>query len=135
MEKVEVVTDFLFLGSKTTADGDCSHETRRQLLLGRDGETVETVSDFIFLGSKITVMVTAAMKLKDAYSLEGIREGAQGASRVAPGKSGPHEMARGFSSPVATAEFSKFAGILNAALSQHRLSGSEIAQLEFHHLH
>ena len=40
-----------------------------------------------------------------------------------------------FSSPVATAEFSKFAGILSAALSQHRLSGFEIAQLEFHHLH
>ena len=36
-----------------------------------DGETVETVSDFIFWGSKITQMVTAAMKLKDAYSLEG----------------------------------------------------------------
>ena len=36
-----------------------------------DGETVETVSDFIFLGSKITVIVIAAMKLKDAYSLEG----------------------------------------------------------------
>ena len=28
-EKVEVVTDFLFLGSKITVDGDCSHETRR----------------------------------------------------------------------------------------------------------
>ena len=40
-----------------------------------------------------------------------------------------------FSSPVATAEFSKFAGILRAALSQHDLLGSEIAQLEFHHLH
>ena len=36
-----------------------------------DGETVETVSDFIFLHSKILQMVTAAMKLKDAYSLEG----------------------------------------------------------------
>ena len=36
-----------------------------------DGETVETVSDFIFLGSKITADGTAAMKLKDAYSLEG----------------------------------------------------------------
>ena len=33
-EKVEAVTDFLFLGSKITADGDCSHEIRRQLLLG-----------------------------------------------------------------------------------------------------
>ena len=39
-----------------------------------------------------------------------------------------------FSSPVATAEFSKFAGILSAALSQHRLLGFEIAQLEFYHL-
>ena len=35
-----------------------------------DGETVGTVSDFIFLGSKITADVIAAMKLKDAYSLE-----------------------------------------------------------------
>ena len=35
-----------------------------------DGETVETVSDFIFLGSESLQMVTAAMKLKDAYSLE-----------------------------------------------------------------
>ena len=34
-EEVEIVTDFLFLGSKITADGDCSHEIRRQLLLGR----------------------------------------------------------------------------------------------------
>ena len=34
-EKVEVVTDFLFLCSKITADGDCSHEIRRHLLLGR----------------------------------------------------------------------------------------------------
>ena len=35
-----------------------------------DGETVETVADFIFLGSKSLQMVTAAMKLKDVYSLE-----------------------------------------------------------------
>ena len=35
-----------------------------------DGETVETVAEFIFLGSKSLQMVTAAMKLKDAYSLE-----------------------------------------------------------------
>ena len=39
-----------------------------------------------------------------------------------------------FSSPVATVEFSKFAGILSAALSQHHLLGFDIAQLEFHHL-
>ena len=36
-----------------------------------DGETVETVSDFIFWAPKSLQMVTAAMKLKDAYSLEG----------------------------------------------------------------
>ena len=35
-----------------------------------DGETVETVSDFVFLGSKLLQMVIAAMKLKDACSLE-----------------------------------------------------------------
>ena len=40
-----------------------------------------------------------------------------------------------FSNPVATAEFSKFAVILSAALSQHHLSGFVIVQLEFHHLH
>ena len=34
-EYVEVVTDFLFLGSKITADSNCSHKIRRQLLLGR----------------------------------------------------------------------------------------------------
>ena len=38
-EKVEVVTDFLFLGSKITADGDCSHEIRRWLFLGRKAMT------------------------------------------------------------------------------------------------
>ena len=37
--KVEAVTDFLFLGSKITVDGDCSHEIRRRLLLGRTALT------------------------------------------------------------------------------------------------
>ena len=41
---------------------------------------------------------------------------------------------KNFSSPFATAEFSKFAGILSASLSQHHLLGFEIVQLEFHHL-
>ena len=35
IEKVETVTDFIFLGSKITVDGDCSHEIKIQLLLGR----------------------------------------------------------------------------------------------------
>ena len=38
-EKVEVVTDFLFLGSKITADGEPSHKIRRRLLLGRKAMT------------------------------------------------------------------------------------------------
>ena len=38
-ETVETVTDFVFLGSKVTADGDCSHEIKRHLLLGRKAMT------------------------------------------------------------------------------------------------
>ena len=38
-ETMEIVTDFIFLGSKITADGDCSHETKRHLLLGRKAMT------------------------------------------------------------------------------------------------
>ena len=38
-EKVKLVTDFLFLGSKITGDVDCSHEIRRHLLLGRKAIT------------------------------------------------------------------------------------------------
>ena len=38
-ETVETVTDFMFLGSKITADGDCSHEIKRRLFLGRQAMT------------------------------------------------------------------------------------------------
>ena len=38
-EKVEIVIDFIFLGSKITADGDCSHEIKRCFLLGRKAMT------------------------------------------------------------------------------------------------
>ena len=38
-ETIETVTDFIFLGSKITADGDCSHEIQRRLLLGREAMT------------------------------------------------------------------------------------------------
>ena len=38
-ETVETVTDFIFRGSKITADGDCSHEIKRRLLLGRKATT------------------------------------------------------------------------------------------------
>ena len=39
-ETVETVADFIFLGSKITADGDCSHEIKRHLLLGRKAMTI-----------------------------------------------------------------------------------------------
>ena len=39
-ETMETVTDFIFLGSKITADGDCSHEIKRLLLLGRKVMTI-----------------------------------------------------------------------------------------------
>ena len=51
-ETVETVTDFNFLGSKITADGDCSHEIKRCLLLGRK---VMTNLDSIFKGRDITL--------------------------------------------------------------------------------
>ena len=38
-ERMETVTDYIFLGSKITADGDCSHEIKRRLLLGRKAMT------------------------------------------------------------------------------------------------
>ena len=38
-ETMEIVTDFIFLGSKITADGDCSHEIRGRLFLGRKAMT------------------------------------------------------------------------------------------------
>ena len=48
----ETVADFIFLGSKITADGDCSHEIKRHLLLGRK---VMTNLDSIFKGRDITL--------------------------------------------------------------------------------
>ena len=50
-ETVETVADFVFLGSKITADGDCSHEIKRRLLLGRK---VMTNLDSIFKSRDIT---------------------------------------------------------------------------------
>ena len=51
-ETVETVSDFTFLGSKITADGDCSHEIKRRLLLGRK---VMTRLDSIFKSRDITL--------------------------------------------------------------------------------
>src|SRR5574342_287791 len=51
-ENVEIVADFIFLGSKITLDGDCSHEIKRLLFLGRK---VMTNLDSIFKSRDITV--------------------------------------------------------------------------------
>ena len=51
-ETVETVSDFIFLGSKITADGDCSHEIKRSLFLGRK---VMTNLDSIFKSRDITL--------------------------------------------------------------------------------
>ena len=51
-ETVETVADFIFLGSKIPADGDCSHEIKRRLLLGRK---VMTNLDSIFKSRDITL--------------------------------------------------------------------------------
>ena len=51
-ETVETETDFIFLGSKITSDGDCSHEIKRRLLLGRK---VMTNLDSIFKSKDITL--------------------------------------------------------------------------------
>ena len=53
-ETVETVSDFIFLGSKITADGDCSHEIKRHLLLGRK---VMTNLDSIFKSRDITLSI------------------------------------------------------------------------------
>ena len=99
-ETVKTVLDFIFLGSKITTDGDCSHEIKRRLLLGRK---VMTNLDSVFKSRDITLptkvrlvkamvfpvvmcgceswtlffwapkslqMVTAAMKLKETCFLE-----------------------------------------------------------------
>ena len=51
-ETVETVADFIFLGSEITADGDCSHEIKRCLLLGRK---VMTILDSVFKSRDITL--------------------------------------------------------------------------------
>ena len=51
-ETVETVTDFIFLGSKITADGDCSHEIKRHIVLGRK---VMTTLDNILKSRDITL--------------------------------------------------------------------------------
>ena len=57
-ERVETVADFIFLGSKITADGDCSHGIKRRLLLGRK---VMTNLDSIFKSRDIALPTKACL--------------------------------------------------------------------------
>ena len=60
--KVETVTDFIFLGSKITADCDCSHEIKRRLLLGRKAVTnLDTLLKSTDITSPTTVCLVKAM--------------------------------------------------------------------------
>ena len=62
-EAMETVTDFIFLGSKITADGDCNHEIKRCLLLGRKAMTnLDSV-----LKSRNTTLLTKARIVKTTF--------------------------------------------------------------------
>ena len=65
-ETVETVTDFIFLGSKITADGDCSHEIKRRLLLGRK---VMTNLDSILKSRDITLPAKVCLVKAMVFSL------------------------------------------------------------------
>ena len=65
-ETVETVTDFIFLGSKITADGDCSHEIKRHLLLGRK---VMTNLDSILKSRDITLLTKVCLVKAMVFSV------------------------------------------------------------------
>ena len=71
-ETVETVSDFIFLGSKTTADGDCSHEIKRRLLIGRK---VMTNVDSIFKSRDITL--PTKVRLVKAMVFPGVMYGCE----------------------------------------------------------
>ena len=71
-DKVETVTDFIFLGSKITTDDDCNHEIKRRLLIGRNAMTN---LDSIFKSTDITLptkvrLVKATVSLVITYGCE-----------------------------------------------------------------
>ena len=69
-ETVETVSDIIFLGSKIIADGDCSHEIKRHLLLGRKGAMSMTNIDSILKGRDITLPTKVHLvKAMAAYKL------------------------------------------------------------------
>ena len=70
--KVEAVTDFLFLGSKITVNGDCSHKTRKRLLLGRK---VMTNLDGVLKSRGITLL--AKVQLVKAMVFQVVTDGCE----------------------------------------------------------
>ena len=70
-ERVETVSDFIFWGSKITADSDCSHEIKRHLILGRkvitnlDGDCTHQTKRCLFLGRKIMTNLDSILKSRD----------------------------------------------------------------------
>ena len=64
-ETMEMVTDFIFLGSKITADGDCSHEIKRHLLPGRK---VMTNLDSILKSRHITLLTKGLSSQGNGFS-------------------------------------------------------------------
>ena len=73
-ETVETVTDFIFLGSKITADGDCSHEIKRRVLLGRKAMTnIDSIlkSRDITLPTKVHLVKTMIFPVV-MYGCEGL---------------------------------------------------------------
>ena len=71
-EKVETVTDFIFLGSKITADGDGSHEIKRRLLLGRKAVTnLNSIlkSRDIILPTKVHIVKAIVMYGCESWSI------------------------------------------------------------------
>ena len=81
---METVSDFIFLGSKITADGDCSHEIRRHLLLGRKAMTnLESIlkSRYITLPTKVclvkAMVFPAVMYECDSWTIKKVDEVSQ----------------------------------------------------------
>ena len=69
-ETMETVTDFIFLGSKITADGDCSHEIKRHLFLGRK---VMTNLDSILKSRDITLLTKGLSSQSYGFSSSHVR--------------------------------------------------------------
>ena len=61
-EKIQALTDFIFLGSKITEDGDCSHKIKRRLLLGRKAMThLDSILESKDITSPVKVYLVKAM--------------------------------------------------------------------------